>query len=300
MKIKKEYIILVLVILILSAYLIFHSYDKSNYKLPILPVVSKKDITKIEILNKNKNIELIKKDDKWHIEPKKYVVDNSKIDSMLSSIANITLTAMVSESKNYNRYDLDNDKKIILKAWVNDKLEREIELGKTAPSYQHTFVKLVSDFRVYHAKDNLKNKFDESIEDLRDKTVLSFKQDEIREINLTKDNLKISLLKKDGKWTNPDNKKVKEDKLNSLLSTLSNLKCEKFIEDGKKESFKDPNIIVLLKGTKEYSLSIFVASDKDKKSYKGVSSDSIEPFDVSEFQADDILKKSDEFLEIVK
>ena len=49
MKIKKEYIVLVIIILALSAFLFFRKTDRTLYELPRISEASKKDITKIEI-----------------------------------------------------------------------------------------------------------------------------------------------------------------------------------------------------------------------------------------------------------
>ena len=45
MKIKKEYIILALIIIALSVYLVMRRGDRTLYELPDLPQVSQKEIT---------------------------------------------------------------------------------------------------------------------------------------------------------------------------------------------------------------------------------------------------------------
>ena len=49
MKIKKEYIILVLIIIVLSVYLYMRKTDRTLYELPEMPQVSEKELTKLEI-----------------------------------------------------------------------------------------------------------------------------------------------------------------------------------------------------------------------------------------------------------
>jgi lipopolysaccharide export system protein LptC len=51
MKVKKEYIILAVLIVALSLYLIFHKRDRAQYELPVLQEVPVAEITKIEIYN---------------------------------------------------------------------------------------------------------------------------------------------------------------------------------------------------------------------------------------------------------
>ncbi|MCP4718898.1 MAG: DUF4340 domain-containing protein, partial [Desulfobacteraceae bacterium] len=186
MKIKKEYIILAGVIVALSLYLVFYESDKTNYELPQIPDIEKKSITKIEVVKADSTIVLNKKDDTWSIAPKGYPVDSKKIDSMLDVLDKLTVTDMISDKKSYERYDLNDDKKISVKASDGDTLKLAFDIGKTAPSYRHTFVKLKDDSKVYYATENFRSKFDETTDKLRDKEVLSFNKNDIQAFSITK------------------------------------------------------------------------------------------------------------------
>ena len=153
MKIKKEYIILLIIIIALSVYLVMRRGDRTLYELPEMPQVPQKEITRLEITRGKTVIDLTKKDDSWYIAPKEYPADAGKVKNMLDNIEKLTLTALVSESKNYNLYDLSGDAKINVKAWQGDSLKRDIDVGKTASSFRHTFVKTAGDDRVFHAAE---------------------------------------------------------------------------------------------------------------------------------------------------
>ena len=186
MKLKKEYIVLVLIIIALSAYLYMRSADRTLYQLPQIPPINEKDLTKLEITSGKATIVLNKKDDKWYIEPSEYSTDANKVKGMLEAIKNLSLTALVSESKDYNRYELEEGQKINVKAYQGDNLKLDIDVGKTASSFRHTFVRPSGDERVFHARGNLKNAFDVTVDMLRDKTVLSLKPAEIQQLNIIK------------------------------------------------------------------------------------------------------------------
>lgn len=319
MKVKKEYSILVVIMVALVLYLVLRQQEKTHYRLPELPRVAGTEISKIEISKADTSIVLSKKDNTWYIDPKGYSADNRKIKEMLANIEKLTLTALVSESKNYSRYHLGNDKKITVRAWAGDNLRREFEVGKTAPSFRHTFVKIAGDDRVYHARDNFRGKFDQTAEDLWDRTVLSFERTEIEGIQITRGEQSIILSRKqipveistDQKpevespppskleivWENPDGKKGDQSTINRLLATLSNLRCEKYLEGRKKDEFANPIYTLTLKGAQEHSLSIFGKPDKEAKSYPAISSQSGFPFLLSDGQAKGIMKNPDEMLE---
>ncbi|MBW2563516.1 MAG: DUF4340 domain-containing protein, partial [Deltaproteobacteria bacterium] len=186
MKIKKEYIILAVIIAALLLYLSQRKTDRTLYKLPDVPEISNSNITKIEINKNSTPIILSKEGDLWTIGPKKYPADTLKVKNMLDVMGKLTLTALVSESKSYNRYNLDDDNKITVKAFDKDKLKLEFDIGKAASSFRHTFVKIAGDERVFHARGSFREKFDKTVDDLRDKTVLAFKINEIRELHISK------------------------------------------------------------------------------------------------------------------
>lgn len=318
MKIKKEYFILVAIILSIALYLILRNPDRTHYKLPKVPHVAKTDISKIEISKPDTTIVLKRKDKKWYIAPEGYLANTDEVEKMLDSIEKLFVTTLVSESKNYSLYDLDDDHKITVKAWAGEALRREFNVGKTASSYQHTFLKLSGDDRVYHARGNFRSNFDQTVESLRDKTVLSFNRSEIQEIQIAKGKEviafnrtqvpgKVSTGKEDDAdsqpeaesktvWQTADGKEGDETKLNRLLNTLSNLRCEKYIDNQKKEDFTDPVYTFQLKGAQEYDLSIFAKKDKSSKSYPAVSSENDYPFLLPEWQTKSLMTNPGDML----
>ena len=319
MKGKKEYGILAAIIAALVLYLILRSPDRSHYRLPRVPDLAGAEVSKIEISTIDTSIILSKKDDRWYIAPQGYPANENKAKDMLSTIGTLTLTALVSESRNYDRYDLGEDKKITVRAYEGNTLRREFDVGKTAPSYQHTFVKLAGDDRIFHAQGNFRTKFDQAVENLWDRAVLSFERTEIQEIQITKGNESILVAQKqvpvevsvsekanaEGKpppksekvWESADGKKGDESKLNRLLTALSNLRCEEYLENRGKDDFTNPIYTITLKGVQEYSLSLFAKTDKDAKDYPAISSQRDFPFLLADRQADNIMKNPNEMLE---
>jgi len=319
MKIKKEYIILAVITAALLLYLSQRSTDRTLYQLPDVPEISNSDITKIEINKNSTSFAISKEGDRWTIGPKKYPADTLKVKNILDVMEKLTLTALVSESKSYNRYNLDDDNKITVKAFDKDKLKLEFDIGKAASSFRHTFVKIAGDERVFHARDSFRGKFDKTVDDLRDKTVLAFKIDEIREIHISKGNKMtfFSLIQSPGEakdseksdasnpenkplkiiWQNASGKKGDNSKINRLLTTLSNLSCEKYISDRSKDEFTDPVYTLLLKGGKEYKLSIFEKLNDDNEDYPAISSENSYPFILSGSQVKSIIEDPGEMLE---
>ena len=319
MKIKKEYIILAIIIIALSVYLGMRRGDRTLYELPGVPQVSQKEITRLQISKGKTIIDLNKKDSSWYIAPKEYPADADKIKNMLDNIEKLTLTALVSESGNYNLYDLSGEANVNVKAWQGESLKRDIDVGKTASSFRHTFVKTAGDDRVFHARGNFRNTYDTTIDDLRDKSILTYTPSEIQQIQVTAEKQPIVLNrtqlpeKKESPtaekqentsapvpktaWRTPDGRTGDEAAVDQLLNTLSNLRCDTFIEDRAKEDFTTaPLINIQLKGSQEYSLSIFAKTTEKETQYPAISSDSKYAFLLTDSEAEGIMKDSSTIL----
>ncbi len=317
-RIKAEFIVLIGVIIILFALLIFRSSNNVHYKLPEIKPINKQDISKIEIKKFDQSLTLIKKNSRWIIDPKAYACDNDKINDMIDNIVNLTLTALVSESKDYKRYGLDNEQKIIVKAFnTKNQLLIEFEIGKQASTFRHTFVKIPNNIKVYQASNSFRDNFDQKIDALRDKLVMKFDKNEITEIEIEKDKQKLHFMKKikpveintgkkndkksynktpEEEWLTIDKKKANSEEMESIFNELTKLDCSKYIEDKAKQDFLNPIYTITLKGNKLYSISIFEKIEGNNNEYPAITSESAYPFLLSSYKADNIMKKPEELI----
>ncbi|MBW2611116.1 MAG: DUF4340 domain-containing protein [Deltaproteobacteria bacterium] len=317
MKIKKEYIILLVVIVALTVYLVSRNRDRNLYDLPQIESVDTKAITRIELTRAGAAILFDKEGSDWKIFPEKYLADPQKVKEMLAVMEGLTLTELISESKNYQRYDLDVTDGIGLKCWSKDALRFAFTIGKSAESNNHTFVKLPEDEAVYHARGNFRNKFDMPKGEFREKTVLFFDKTDIDTFAIRldagfetfkrvdvlqepaepeeKDNTSVE----DGvavrKWVDAGGGDVDDDQINGLVSTLSDLKCEKYLEGKTKDDFSEPVYTIKLKGAGTYTLSIYAEMEIENESYfPAFSSESAYPFLLTKWRAENIMKKPED------
>jgi hypothetical protein len=302
MKTKKEYLILVIIIIAAGLYLAFHKSDRTQYKIPDISKINIDDITRIEIAARGNKIVLSKKDSGWFLPPKDYPADGAKIKSMLFEIEDMAITDLVSESKAYARYQLDDENKIAVKAWAKDKLKREFDVGKEAATYQHTFIRLSGNPNVYHARGDFRRKFDQSAAGLRDREVLAFDPDTLKSMRITNgpDTLELTrevLPQQDKKntknegekptgppkpvWLAADGQEADGNALDSFLSSINNLMCEKYLEGRKKDEFKNPIFEISLEGKQAYTLSIFKKTTDKDTAFPATSSINGYPFALS-------------------
>lgn len=308
---KKEFIILSVLIIVICTYLVVHNSDKVNYSLPDIPEISISKISAIEIITSDSSLLLKKRDNNWYINSENYLADINSINLLTGFIKKLELTALISESKNFDLYGLSDNKKITVKVMEDSDLKLKFDIGKKASSLQHTFIRLDKDKRVYHANGNLRDEFDKTVDDLRDKKILLFDKTKISMISLENNDKKITLLRKEvpeetalnGKkdktnskpektkiiWQTDDGKEYDTVKANALINRIYNLKCASFIYNSKKEDYKEPLYTITVKDVKEHRLSFFPGVDEAAKGYPATSSDSDYSFLLSKYLAEDIM-----------
>ena len=310
MNVKKEYILLALLIASSMAYLVFKPTDRIHYTLPGLKVVKADDITKMEVTRAGHTTVLTKKDKSWYISGGNWRADQTKVSEMLDKLSGLTVTDLVSESKSYERYQLDNKNKVILKAFSNNTISRELSMGKTAPTNSHTYIRLPGDNKVYLASGDLPRLFMAPAAELRDMLVLGFASELITSIEileagkstvLTKEELPLDKSQKEPAkgavrlyiWKNGKGETVDKAIIDPFLSGLSRIYCEKYLDEAMKASLVNPVITLTLKGAKEYTLSIF---EKTGEILPAVSSGSESPFVFPGYKLETLKKSLDEIM----
>jgi hypothetical protein len=309
-----------MIIAALVVYLVARKPDRNNYELPQLESIAETDITKIELTSSKEKIIFNKEGTDWKLSHEKYLADAKKTKDMITAIANLKLSELISESKNYKRYDLDPTKGIEVKCWVKGKLQRQIVIGKSAQTFNHTFVKLAGKDAIYSAIGDMRKYFDNEKDEYRDKLVLSFDKKAIAEIEikaeesadkftLSANDIKTESDKKSGpdtdtmpaesRWVNSTGREADNDQISSILSSLSDLKCEKYIKDKAKIDLSNQFYKIELKGASSYTLTIYEEIEIENETfYPAVSSGNEYPFLLSKWQAENIIKKPAELVKM--
>jgi hypothetical protein len=322
---KFEYILLGIVILSLVLYLFLRNPDKIQYSIPEIDSISVEDVSKLELIKADETITLEKKDEEWLIVPQGYPADKEKVNKMAKEISELTLTDVISESKSgYSKYGLDQKEGIRARAYGQKEVIREFTIGKQAPTYRHTFVRILDDTRVFQARNSFRSQFEQTVDNLRNKTVMKFDPAEIREIELKQGKESLLFSKQmekveikaqpndtEGKqstekspqpqeveiWVTPDGTRAKTETMKSLITDLSNLRCLKFEEDKMKSDLTNPVYSIVLKGNESYTLNLFPKNKEADDSYPAITSVSAYPFFLSSYKAESLMKKPEDILQ---
>ncbi len=320
MKLKKEYLILVLVIAALAAYLLLRSEDHTHFQLPRLQTLESKQIDRLRITKGERNVELRKEDEQWVVGPKAYAADGVAVKNMVRAAADLTLTALVSESKSYERYGLADAQKIHVEAFAGKEKVRDFFVGRRAPTHQHTFVVLAGNPDVYHARGSMDNTYDRTIDELRDETVLKYEKSDISAVILNRGEQNATLTRKmktpeketaaeagqesknakpEFQWVDQDGNAVETADVDRLIAQLSELNCEDFMQDDAKEKLKAPLWTVTLKSDqKDHHLSLYDKEDKESTAYPALSSDTPYAFHLPKRRVETFEKSMDRLLKL--
>ena len=319
MRFKKEYLILLVVIVGLSLYLWQDKSGRMHYELPELKQLASKKLTRVDIKRPDGELLLQKKQGKWLVGERGYTADENKVSNILNTIAELSLSALVSQSEAYSRYGLDEEQQIFVTAFENGTAVRELRVGKASPNRSGAYVRVQDDPNVYLAEQNLKLTLDQTVQRLRDKTVLGFNRDKATQVALAKGSKRLVLKKQSlakgeeqqaekqaQAWTRADGKDLGSPKdIEELLSQLSNLQCTKYLAENATLQGAAKEYSLQVKTEKEHRLTLYrfapENSDEDEGEknvqYRGTSSDSASPFRLSKYRAERLTKLIDPLFE---
>lgn len=332
MKIKKEYMILAVIIVAASLYLIFRNSDKTHYTLPETKAIDRAQVSMLIISRADSALTLRRQDEKWMIQPQEYLADQAMIDRILDAVAGFSLTTLVSQSGNYSQYELSDDTKIGLEVFEHDGMVLKADIGKAAPTYNHTYVRLEGESGVYQAKGNIRNALDTDIERLRDKSVLKLKKEDVSGLTMSRGDTLLAISKQeiipempDGdipagtaepggeepgteselpvpgieppaqpQWFTSEGEEVDAGKFDRVINTMANLRCDGFLYGRTREELGAPIFTVRIEGPEAAEISIFEKMNDDK--YPAVSSQNDFPFLLSKWKAEQLMKNREDLV----
>jgi len=302
MKISKNIIIPIAAIVILGLYLIFNTTGKMNYRIPEFNSIESGRIDSIQIKSENETVNLYSDNGIWKLNPDNLRAESSKINEMLIFLENPQFIDMVSDTKNYQNYGLEDKQYIDIKALVkenkNNNTVRELYLGDLNENKRFAFIRRPDNRSVFTVKENIKKLFDVTRNDLLDKKILDFDSTQINKIEVISNNTKTTI----DKSVDSDNKDIwKTDKgaepdsnaVGQSLRYLANSRFESYspVEEERGES----NIFTINLYT-DKTLNSFTITKKNDSNYSAYSSYAGKDFILAENTATQIIKMSGDIL----
>jgi len=159
--------------------------------------------SKIELRKKDAGVIAIAKSGSgvWQITaPKNLPADQSAVSGVLSTLSSLNAERVVEDkASDFKRYGLDQP---VLVADLTDKsnAHHELKIGDDTPTSGGTYAMLSGDPRVFTIASYVKSSLDKSLNDLRDKRLLTVDPDKISRVELIKQGQEIEFGRNKDDW----------------------------------------------------------------------------------------------------
>lgn len=153
---------------------------------PKLADVSDNQIQQIELQKRSSSpVTLVRKDGKWTItSPEPYATDQDAATSVASALNPVNADSVVEDrSQDLSKYGLNKPSLIVTVKEKSGKTD-QIEFGDDVPAGSLVYARADSSPKVYTVSSSVKSSFDKSVNDLRDKRLLTFNSNQVTRIEL--------------------------------------------------------------------------------------------------------------------
>ena len=233
---KFRLIIAVIVLAALAGVLYWSQHRKppaENAAVPATPVILKVDpsaVTQLVIKQKSSDpVALNKTEGKWQItEPKPYRADQEAVFGVLSTLSALSADRVVEEkAADRKQYGLEEP------ATEVDVGTRKLMLGDDTPAGGDVYVAVAGDPRVFTVSSYTKTSLAKSLNDLRDKSLLTLNPDNVSRVELLKkgQDLEFDHTKDGWQILKPSASPADATAVNDLVRSLTSARMD-FTSDG--------------------------------------------------------------------
>jgi hypothetical protein len=195
---------------------------------PVILKVNAPDVTELVIKRKGADPITVKKTDgKWQItEPKPYPADQEAVTSIVSTLTLLNADRVVEDkSADRKQYGLEPP---AVEVDVTGKGTRRLLLGDDTPAGGDVYAALAADPRVFTISSYNKTSLDKSLDDLRDKSLLTVNPDNVSRVELIKkgEDIEFDRTKDGWQMLKPSAAAADSSAVNDLVRTLSNARMD--------------------------------------------------------------------------
>jgi hypothetical protein len=133
------------------------------------------------------SLSLAKEGDRWVAGERKYPVAKASSDALLAALESVRVLGSVSSGGDYERYGLDDASKITVTASAGGKIVRTIYAGKNSATSQQSYAIVDSGKTVVMVSGSLRDTFDKSIADVRDRDIWTVSAEGISRVDIDPD-----------------------------------------------------------------------------------------------------------------
>jgi Domain of unknown function (DUF4340) len=194
---------------------------------PVILKVNPTDMTEL-VIKQKESVTLKKTTGKWQItEPKSYPADQEAVAGLLSTLSGLNADRVVEEkASDRKQYGLDPAQVELDISGKNG--TQQLLLGDDTPAGGDVYAALTTDPRVFTVASYSKNSLAKSLNDLRDKSLLTLSADKVSRVELLKkgEDLELDRTKDGWQMLKPSLSPADSAAVNALVGTVTSAKME--------------------------------------------------------------------------
>ncbi len=193
-------------------------------------------IQQIELLYPDQKVTAVRTGEKqWKITvPRDLEADSEEFNRLASSAAEISRESVVEASAtDLAQFGLQ-PAEVTLQFKTKDGKEYKVRFGRNNPTGNSTYAALDGKTEVYLVPGYTASSFKKKLEDLRNRSILSFDQFDVQSLDLQSEKGSVQLAKENDRWWIQGKEKLAADSsaVNAILGSLSNTRLKEFFDDG--------------------------------------------------------------------
>jgi hypothetical protein len=194
---------------------------------PVIVKINPADVSQL-IIKQKEPVTLKKTNGQWQItEPKPYPADQEAVARVLSTLSGLNADRVVEEkASDRKQYGLD-PAQVELDISVKDDA-RQLLLGDDTPTGGNVYAALATDPRVFTVASYQKSSLAKSLNDLRDKSLVTLSADKVSRVELLNkgEDLEFDRTKDGWQILKPSSSPADSAAVNALVSTLTNARMD--------------------------------------------------------------------------
>lgn len=241
----------------------------------------------------------------WYVGRGEYRANQSDMNSITNSIKEVkvldTVGRLSSDDAN-GRWDLDDEKAIIVNAMKDGKTVRKMRVGKASSTGSQTYMSLDSSKDVRLVSGNLSSIFNKSEDAYRSRSIFTVTGSSVNsvEVNTAGKNWKVSKSSSDEGdlvWTasgSAAGKEAEASKVNSWINQISGCTASAWTDDRKVLPAKKEASVEIQSSEGVFTLDVYMEYEGEKAKYFGTSNRTPHKFELSESTAKRYIKTFDD------
>jgi hypothetical protein len=262
---------------------------------PVIVKINPADVSQL-IIKQKEPVTLKKTNGKWQImEPKPYPADQAAVAGVLSTLSGLNADRIV-EDKASDRRQYGLDPAQVELDISGTEGTRQLLLGDDTPAGGDVYAALATDPRVFTVASYSKTSLAKTLNDLRDKSLLTLSADKVSRVELLKkgEDLELDRTKDGWQILKPSSSRADSSAVNALVSTLTSARMDLSTTTDAAAAFAQATPLATAKVTGDAGVqTLEVRKNKDDYFAKSSTVDGIYKVDPSLGQALD--KKIDDF-----